>query len=171
MTMPIFFTSQAPTDCAKRSDFMQEKRRNKKLGFISIPCATIYDGKTDFAYDHTLNFFRIEMISNALIYHFFEFSRFVTCCENNFKFKIFGNLQWGLDNVFCNIDSWLFLSILMAIIKDKKSILIYKKSRIHEYQKFFKIQDEQFLFGVCKEIELHGRDHLTYNLESQTSFF
>ena len=102
---------------------------------------------------------------------FSNFSRFFTCCENNFKFKIFGNLQWGLDNVFCNIDSWLFLSILMTIIKDKKSILIYKKSRINEYQKFFKIQDEQFLFGVCKEIELHGRDHLTYNLERQTSFF
>ena len=56
MTLPHFFISWTPTDCAKRSDFMQEKRRNKKLEFISIPCATIYDGKIDFAYDHTLIF-------------------------------------------------------------------------------------------------------------------
>ena len=73
--------------------------------------------KIDFTNDHTLNFFLDWNDKQCTYLSFFRiFHVFSTCCENNFKFKllkslknwIFCNLQWDLDKVFCNLDSWLF---------------------------------------------------------------
>ena len=75
----IFFISWSPTDCAKRSDLMQKKPCNtKNLGLYRFHVQALrFIVKIDFSYDHKIQkFFWIEMISNALIYHFFEFFMF-----------------------------------------------------------------------------------------------
>ena len=81
----IFLTAGHPLTVANGVILCQKYNAIKKFGLYRfyVQARRFMMVKNDFAYDYTLKFFLIEMISNALIYIFFGiFHVFSTCCEN-----------------------------------------------------------------------------------------